>query len=108
MFHQIKRVFAQRDEHQPCGLHRQESAGLRAELHQMFDEKRALQNHAARLEAENRRLTDANTSLRLHQKDSLIEELADRLLEHKSLSEYPHVTLPCPHHVSAEISFAAA
>ena len=107
MFHLLKGFFTEREKHHPCNRHLDETAGLRAELHRMYDQKRALQNHAARLEAENQRLKEVNASLRLHQKDSLIEELADRLLQRKTSRETPQITLPCPHHASAEICFAA-
>lgn len=107
MFDFLKRALTPPEKHQACETHRNESATLRAEMHQLYDRNRQLHNGLARLEAENLRLSRANTALRLCQKDSRIEELADRLITSKADREAPAFTIPCRHHRSADISFAA-
>ena len=108
MFDFLKRALTPPEQHEACETHRYESAALRAEMHQLYDRNRQMQNQLSQLQAENLRLSQANTALRMSQKDSLIEELADRLLEHKATREAPALTIPCPHHRSAEITFAPA
>ena len=106
MFDFLKRALTPPEQHDACEMHRNEGAALRAEMHQLYDRNRQMQNQLSRLQAENQRLSQANTALRMSQKDSLIEELADRLLTRKAVREAPTLTIPCRHHRSAEISFA--
>lgn len=108
MFHVFARILSAPDPHQPCNLHRQESAKLRAELHQSYDRERQQQNAIARLEAETRRLQKVNHTLQLSQQHAIIEDLADRILERKLQRETPAVSLPCPHHQTAGLTFAAS
>ena len=107
MFQTLSRLMKRPDPHEPCATHKDESARLRVDSHQLYDQNRELNNDLARLQAENNRLTQANTALSLNQKDSLIQELADRLLTKKARTETPELVLPCTHHREAHISFAA-
>ena len=108
MFHTLKRIFSAPDPHGPCDIHRQESARLLAELHHSYDREREQRNAVTQLEAENLRLQQDNQTLRLSQQQAVIENLADRILEQKLQRETPALTLPCPHHRTAGLTFAAS
>ena len=89
----------------PCEPYRIQTADLRVQLHQSYDREK-LQNYTiAQLQADNQRLSHENANLRFAQQESLLEELADRLLDRKSRKETPSVTLPCPHHQQVHLSF---
>lgn len=104
----IRCLLKPQDPHQTCSLHHDESAQLRAELHECYDRNRQLSNSVARLQAENGRLADQNHDLRLSQKQKIIEELAERIIERKARAEAPVVILPCPQHRRAELTFNTA
>lgn len=106
MLKTFKNMITAPDPHQPCDLHRQESASLRSELHHSYDRERQQRNAISRLQADNHRLERENSSLKLSQQQSIIEEMTDRILEQKLLRETPTLTLPCIHHQTAGFNFA--
>ena len=100
----LQRLLGSKPE-EPDSQRRMREADLLAQLHAAYDREQARLAEIARLECETGRLQRENEVLRISQKDSVIEELADRLLESKERRERP-VALPCSVHRRAKIAFA--
>lgn len=109
MLHTVSKLISlarPKDEHAPCELHRNEAAGLRSQMHDMYDDIRQLRNSLNQALAEKARLKTENTVLRTSQQENLIQELADRIIQQKMDAETPTVALPCTQHHQAAITFA--
>lgn len=105
MLQLLSRFLTRPDRHQTCDQHRNESAGLRAELHASYDRELKHRNDIARLQAENTRLTQANCTLRINQKDHMIQELVTRALAERLHLANPPLTIPCRHHLAAGMTY---
>ena len=109
MLHTVSKLISlarPKDEHAPCELHRNEAAGLRSQMHDMYDDIRQLRNSLNQALAEKARLKTENTVLSTGQQENLIQELADRIIQQKMDAETPAVALPCTQHHQAAITFA--
>ena len=108
MFQWLTSMLRDHEDHEPCQMHQEESAGLRSQLHGYHDRQNLLGNTIAQLRADNQRLIQENHTLRHSQQQDIIADLADRIIEQKLRRETPSVSLPCPHHSTAGITFMAA
>ena len=105
MLNFLRTKFSANTQPDPYDEYRIQSADLRVQLHQSYDREKLQKYTIAQLQAENHRLAQENTSLRLSQQQAVVEELADRLLDRKSHNETPSVTIPCSQHQQAHFSF---